>query len=424
MARTGLGKTAVDLFSGAGGASLGLVQAGFDLRAAVELDADAAQTHDLHLPGRMLVSDVRELTRGQLVTASGVSPGELDLLFAGPPCQGFSIIGPRQTADLRNSLFREVLRVADLMKPRAVVIENVPGLVTLGDGQYLKGILSGLADAGYQAACAELLAAQYGAPQMRWRLVVVAWRNDLNIPAGFGFPAPTHGAAPIGELVSNVTIPLSAYEGFVTTREAIGDLPAIAAGESRSDYPGRPTSEYQKRARTTMRGARMRGDLYDHYAAALGDATLERLRHIGPGQDWRNLPFDLLPPSMKRALRKDHTRRYRRMTWDGVPRAIITRFRDPKSGEYTHPEQHRTISIREAARIQGFPDWFSFAGPNTSKYTQVGNAVPVPLAKALALEVASCLDGRDGLSRLTNPFRRRPVAMLGQHGELAERTAA
>jgi DNA (cytosine-5)-methyltransferase 1 len=166
------------------------------------------------------------------------------------------------------------------------------------------------------------------------------------------------------------------------------------------------------------------GELHDHYAAALSSLTLRRLRFLAPGQDWRDLPFDLLPPSMQRALRKDHTRRYRRMTWDGVPRSIITRFRDPKSGEYTHPEQDRTISIREAARIQGFPDWFSFSGPNTSKYTQVGNAVPVSLARAIASEVHACLATVGGRRCLDDPFRRKPHPMLDRRGQLLEGVAA
>ncbi|WP_375477541.1 DNA cytosine methyltransferase [uncultured Jatrophihabitans sp.] len=417
--------TAIDLFSGAGGGSLGLVQAGFDLRFAVEMDRDAALTHHRHLPGRTLQTDIRDLAPGKLLDAAGVGVGDLDLLFAGPPCQGFSMIGPRQISDLRNSLFREVLRVAEVMRPRAVVIENVPGLVTLADGHYLSGILSGLADLGYHAACAELLAAQYGAPQMRWRLVIIAWRSDLDIPHGFGFPTPSHGSAGIGELVSNVTIPEQAYAGLINTREAIGDLPAISAGQVEDYYVGPARLPFQQQARTLLGGTPMsRHELHDHYSAALGRDTLARLQHLDPGQDWRDLPFDLLPGSMKRALRKDHTRRYRRMTWDGVPRSIITRFRDPKSGEYTHPEQHRTISIREAARIQGFPDWFSFAGANTSKYTQVGNAIPVPLARAIAGEVAACLGGMDGRARLLDPFRRRPNPMLGRFGELAERAAA
>jgi DNA (cytosine-5)-methyltransferase 1 len=112
--------------------------------------------------------------------------------------------------------------------------------------------------------------------------------------------------------------------------------------------------------------AGLNGELTNHYAARLSAANLARLAHIKPGQDWRNLPRELLPSGMQRALRKDHTRRYRRMTWDGVPRAVITRFRDPKSGEYTHPDQDRTITIREAARLQGFPDGFVFHGHRSS----------------------------------------------------------
>lgn len=417
--------TAADLFSGAGGASLGIVQSNFDLRFAVEIDPYAARTHHEHLPGVLIDTDIQQLNEADFLSAAGVEIGELDLLFAGPPCQGFSMIGPREISDLRNSLFEEVLRTTAALLPKAVVIENVPGLLTLADGRYLRSILTGLRAAGYQAACAELLAAQYGAPQMRWRLVIVAWRDDLGIPAGFGFPRPTHGDAAIGELVSNSTIPAKRYEGFLTTRNAIGDLPAVEAGESIIEYSGRPRHEFQVAARTRLDGNRMRShELHDHYAAALSPLTLERLRVLAPGQDWRDLPFELLPPSMQRALRKDHTRRYRRMTWDGVPRSIITRFRDPKSGEYTHPEQDRTISIREAARIQGFPDWFSFFGPNTSKYTQVGNAVPVPLARAIAGEVAACLTGAADRERLVDPFRRKPVSTLNRHGQLREPTAA
>lgn len=160
-----------------------------------------------------------------------------------------------------------------------------------------------------------------------------------------------------------------------------------------------------------------RGPGANHYAARLSPANLARLALIKPGQDWRDLPRDMLPGGMQRALRKDHTRRYRRMTWDGVPRAVITRFRDPKSGEYIHPDQDRTITIREAARLQGFPDRFVFHGDRSSQYDQVGNAVPVQVAEAIGVQVRRCLGGQPG-ARLRSPFRRRPVAFLGAHGEL------
>lgn len=406
--------TAVDLFSGAGGATLGVVEAGYDLRLAADLSAACGLTHAANLPGEFLVADIREVDAAKVLTAADVGPGELDLLFAGPPCQGFSIIGARVVWDERNNLFREVLRITDEVRPRCVVIENVPGLVNLAGGAYLRAILGGLGQLGYAAACAELLAAQYGAPQMRWRLVIIAWRADLGIPAGYGFPSPTAGAAGIGDLLPNVTIRPHETAGFVTTREAIGDLPAIAAGGESRLYAGPPVAGYQRQMR-----AGLADELDNHYAARLSPANLARLALLAPGQDWRDLPKHMLPDGMQRALRKDHTRRYRRMTWDGVPRSVITRFRDPKSGEYTHPEQNRTISIREAARLQGFPDRFVFHGDRSSQYDQVGNAVPVQLAGAVAREVQNCLSGKpSGL--LTGPFRRRPVSFLGNQGQLLD----
>ncbi len=199
--------TAVDLFCGAGGASLGLVQAGWDLRLATDVDLACSLTHGANLPGEFATADLRSVDAGEVMRPANVSPGQLDLLFAGPPCQGFSIIGSRVVWDKRNNLFTEVLRLASSLRPRCVVIENVPGLVTLARGAYLHAILEGLSAAGYEAACAELLAAQYGAPQMRWRLIIIGWRKDLEIPAGYGFPHPTTGAAEIGDLLPNCTIP-------------------------------------------------------------------------------------------------------------------------------------------------------------------------------------------------------------------------
>jgi DNA (cytosine-5)-methyltransferase 1 len=404
--------TAIDLFSGAGGASLGLVRAGWDLRLAADFDQACSLTHRANLPGEFITGDLRDVDAAKVITAADVSVGELDLMFAGPPCQGFSMIGSRVVWDKRNNLFREALRLAEELQPRCVVIENVPGLVTLAGGAYLRAILEGLDEAGYEAACAELLAAQYGAPQMRWRLIIIGWRKDLGIPSGYGFPQPTAGKSEIGDLLPNVTISQWQLEGFVTTAEAIRDLPPVAAGEEATRYIGPPVGPYQQLMR-----AGLSSELSNHYAARLSEVNLTRLRQIKPGQDWRDLPHELLPAGMQRALRKDHTRRYRRMTWDGVPRSVITRFRDPKSGEYTHPEQDRTITIREAARLQGFPDSFVFHGDRSSQYDQVGNAVPTHLAEAIGAEVLSCLKGKLG-DRLRAPFRRRPVRFLGTNGEL------
>jgi DNA (cytosine-5)-methyltransferase 1 len=406
--------TAVDLFSGAGGASLGLSKAAYDLRLAIDIDPMYGMTHQANLPGEFLAADLKSVDADKVAHTAEVPARQLDVLFAGPPCQGFSMIGSRVVWDKRNNLFREVLRLAEDLQPRCIVIENVPGLVTLANGAYLRAILKGLADVGYQAACAELLAAQYGAPQMRWRLIIIAWRGDLGIPPGYGFPQPTAGRGAIGDLLPNHTIWPEQLHGFVNTREAIGDLPPVQAGQYVDTYVGPPVGDYQQLMREGLTT-----ELDNHCAASLSAVNLERLARLSPGQDWRDLPHELLPPGMQRALRKDHTRRYRRMTWDGIPRAVITRFRDPKSGEYTHPEQNRTITIREAARLQGFPDRFVFHGTRSSQYEQVGNAVPVQLAQAIGVEVRRCLAGDLG-QRLTGPFRRRPVPHLGSHGQLID----
>lgn len=394
--------TAVDLFSGAGGISVGLGYAGYDVLLANDLDSASASTYRRNFPSHEFIEgDIRNVSGREIMQKAGLIKGELDLLIGGPPCQGFSIIGNRAELDPRNNLFKEFLRIGGELRPRAMVMENVPGMATLGGGAILRHVVEGFKILGYRVSFAELLAAQYGAPQMRWRMVFIAFREDLDIPSNMGFPKPTHGSHGIGELVPNCTISAKDSKGFVTTREAIGDLPPIEAGQLKNNYLGQPTCLYQQRMR---KGAGQ--ELHNHYAPKLSKQNLDRLAVLSAGQDWRDLPLALLPEGMKRAKRKDHTRRYSRMTWDGIPRSIITRFRDPKSGEYTHPEQHRTISIREAARIQSFPDRFVFEGSYSEQYDQVGNAVPAILAEAIGREVQACLAGQ-ATYELKNPFSRR-----------------
>lgn len=248
---------------------------------------------------------------------------------------------------------------------------------------------------------------------MRWRMFFIGWRFDQR--ARGGFPAPTHGHRGIGDLVPNRTVSGSDSAGFLTIRDAIGDLPTIRAGEQVTQYRSAPSTAFQFAMREGAPEV-----LENHYAARLSIQNMTRIKALKPGQDWRSLPFELLPEGMQRVLRKDHTRRYRRMQWEGVARSIITRFRDPKSGEYTHPEQHRTISIREAARIQSFPDWFVFEGTVSDQYDQVGNAVPPLLAKSVALELWHMLRKRragirapvtseqDGTFSLVAPGQKRP----------------
>ncbi len=391
--------TAMDLFSGAGGLTLGLLNAGFDVRLASDWSAGCARTHRRNFPSvPFRLADISKVDGDELLAQAGLAKGELDLLIGGPPCQGFSILGQRLLEDPRNRLFGEFIRITGELSPRVAVIENVPGLATLGGGVLLREIGEAFEQLGYDVDCAELLAAQYGVPQMRWRMFFIAWRRDQGVRSGF--PKTTHGRLGIGDLVPNRTVTPEQLAGFVTIREAISDLPVIRSGEVCHAYSRAPGCPYQ----TAMRLGCTDG-LHNHYAPKLSSLNLERIKSLRPGQDWRNLTPELLPEGMKRALRKDHTRRFRRMCWDGVARSIITRFRDPKSGEYTHPSQDRTISIREGARIQSFPDWFAFEGTYTDQYDQVGNAVPPLLAKAVGEQIARALRGeRDG-ARVKSRYR-------------------
>lgn len=400
--------TAIDLFSGAGGLSWGLQDAGYNVLFGSDIDVACGATYRRNHPhARFHCGDIRDIDGADILSATGLSVGELDVLAGGPPCQGFSIIGSRQIEDPRNDLFRHFFRIARHLKPKVLLIENVPGLATLQRGAVINRIREEFVAAGYSFEFAELLAAQYGVPQMRWRMIFIGFRADLGIPKQVGFPAPTHGDQPIGALIPNCKIAPAHTAAFLKTIDAIGDLPPIEAGGQTTHYAGVADRHYQMQMR---KGA---GHLlHNHYAPKLSKQNLERISYLRPGQDWRDLPTELLPLGMQRAHRKDHTRRYRRMTWSGVPRSIITRFRDPKSGEYSHPEQVRTISIREAARIQSFPDRFVFEGSNSELYDQVGNAVPPRLAEAIGMEIAACLKGEQTF-RLQDPFSRR--AGLRQH---------
>jgi DNA (cytosine-5)-methyltransferase 1 len=394
--------TAVDLFSGAGGLSVGLADSGFDVLFANDIDAASGRTYCRNHPNTVFqLGDVHNVRANVVLKKTGLLRGELDLLAGGPPCQGFSIMGARDRDDPRNDLFRQFMRVARGLQPKSIMIENVPGLATLKQGDALEQIAQAFAVAGYTFSFAELLAAQYGVPQMRWRMIFLGFRTDLKIPLNYGFPKPTHGRRAIGELVPNCTVSHDDQLGFLTVADAISDLPPVEMGHENPFYVGPPRTSYQKQMR-----AKAPSKLENHYAPKLCAENIRRIAHLQPGQDWRDLPLDLLPEGMRRAKRKDHTRRYSRMRWDGIPRSIITRFRDPKSGEYTHPTQNRTISIREAGRIQSFPDRFGFDGSYSEQYDQVGNAVPPGLGAAIGKEITACLFG-DATFKLTNPFSRR-----------------
>lgn len=353
--------TAIDLFCGAGGLTEGLRQAGFHVLAGNDSDEWAGETFAAtHKEAKFLPGPVQDISARKLLRAAGLKKGELDCLVGGPPCQAYSVYNhQRGMHDERSQLFKEYLRLVEGLFPRWVVIENVTGIMSAGQGSAVQSILKGLKKLGYDVEQQILRAEDYGVPQERRRVVFIGNRTGEPIV----WPEKTHGEG---------LLPLT------TIQDAIRDLPALQNGEDKGVLP------YAREAKGSYQDM-MRGGsnaVTNHSAPKLAPINLKRMKHIPPGGSWRDVPVALLPAGMKRARRCDHTKRYGRMTWDGQSCTVLTKC-DLHWGAYIHPEQDRVITVREAARIQSFPDWFEFKGPRTEQYVQVGNAVPPLLGKRI-----------------------------------------
>lgn len=384
----------IDLFAGAGGLSEGLTEAGFHGLLANEIIPEYAQTYKKNHPTTtVLTADIRTLNPTKILKDLHLEREELDLMAGGPPCQGFSINAPvRTTLDERNHLFKEYLRFVDAFAPKAVLIENVPGLVSFEDGETLHAILDALAELGYGTDVRILGAVYYGVPQMRWRTVIIGLRGK-NVPMSI-FPEPVYHAPIRPNFTATfnghslVKMPSAETDSkFVTVYEALSDLPPLKNGEQGEvikEYCCEPSCDFQKRVRTGSIG------VVNHEAPRLADINIKRLRHIKPGGNWTDIPDELLPKGMKLARKSDHTKRYGRVDPNGLASTILTKC-DPHWGAYFHYEQDRSFTVREAARIQSFPDHFMFTGTQSQQFAQVGNAVPPLLANAVGLAIKAIL---------------------------------
>jgi DNA (cytosine-5)-methyltransferase 1 len=373
----------VDFFSGAGGLSCGLNMAGFQSILGSDVHPVYAATFSKNHPGaRVIRNDICQFSESEILGLTGLKPGELDLIAGGPPCQGFSINAPVRTLDdQRNHLFREYLRIAEILKPKAILIENVPGIVSLGKGTVVTAIYKHLESMGYTVGHRILFAGHYGVPQMRFRTIFIALRDSRRIE----FPEPTHNATAVANFTGARELCIKIAPLFAqtlcqkpTVRDAISDLPELALGQVMDgiEYTTPPQSDYQKTLRSGSK------KIFNHGCAKLGKSNLDRLKYIPQGGSWRDIPYHLLPAGLKRARRSDHTRRYGRLHPDELCSTILTKC-DPHWGSFFHPTQDRAISVREAARIQSFPDHYVFTGSLTEQFEQVGNAVPPLMAKAI-----------------------------------------
>ncbi|EGO5081323.1 DNA cytosine methyltransferase [Enterococcus faecalis] len=347
----------IDLFAGVGGMSLGFEQCGYEIVLANEYDKSIANAYKAnHKNTKMIVGDIVEL---DLEAVFSPFIGKIDVIIGGPPCQGFSQKGQRKSInDDRNFLFKYFVSVVNLVKPKYFVMENVPNLLTAENGYFKKEIYDLFGSLGYTLNSGVLNAADYGVPQNRKRAIIIGKLGD--------------------ELVK---LPKPNFEK-ITIWQAISDLSYLESGEGidESDYQMAPNSEYQRQLRKNS------NTLKNHKATNHSKLALERLKLIPQNGGRDSLPEKHLTKSI-------YSGTWTRMKKNEQSVTITTRFDTPSSGKFTHPFLNRAITVREAARIQSFPDNFIFVGTKTSQMKQVGNAVPPKLANTLAKTILNDMRG-------------------------------
>lgn len=339
-----------DFFSGAGGLSFGLREAGFEPLFAFDSDRYACETYRLNVGEHIHHDEVSSLTPDLIWKKTGLMKGDLTLICGGPPCQGFSIQRRGQRADQRNDLVSRFTQLATEMEPTVILMENVPGLLGKRGTDHLKVITRILAQSGYEFTMDILDAADYGVAQHRNRAFLVAWKSgSVN---GFIFPKATHNE-----------------NTWVTVRQVTGDLP-----EPPADHTEHP-------------------QFANHTRVSISALNELRIQHVPPGGGRADIPHHLQLPCHKNDNGHRHLDVYGRLEWSKPSATITAMFDNFTRGRFAHPEQNRSITAREGARIQSFPDTFRFCGPKKDVARQIGNAVPPLLAKKLGDAIIDTLEG-------------------------------
>ena len=369
-----LGKapTVLDLFAGAGGLTLGFHQAGFRSVAAIDMDQEAGRTLESNfekLGTEVIISNLENFgphALESLLKSSGKA-AKFDVIVGGPPCQGWSQVGRgklrslhSQLADFdpRNELYKTFLKFVSKFQPSVAVMENVPGMLSHRGKNIANEVASGLEQTGYQVTWSLINAADFGVPQQRVRLFFVGVRNNLNYK--FEFPRPSRNV--------------------VTVKEAIGDLPIIRNGAREWTRAYSKPKELSWFAKNMRKGAQP-FIVLDHVCRNQNEQDLEAFRIMKQGQLYRDLPRRL-----KRYRDDIFEDKYKRLYWDR-PSWCVTAHLSKDCYTHIHPSQTRTISVREAARLQSFPDSFQFTGGMGSKFRLIGNAVPPLVAKEIASSI-------------------------------------
>jgi len=332
----------IDAFCGAGGMGKGLIDAGFDLKYAFDINEQAVQTHNYNLGHHCHIQDIRKLNGNKLIKALGIKKGDLDLFAGGPPCQGFS--KQRKDAklgDKRNDLVLEYVRIVNEIMPKAFIFENVAIFGQKRGLKYIAEMNSKLTK--YSLFPHFYNCSKYGLAQARERFIVVGLRKDIS--SSFKIPQP--------------------LKKKVCVKDVIGGMPPPPA-----DFTEHPT-------------------LKNHIQNRITELNKKRFSYVPQGGGWKDIPYEL---RLKSHQKIDTSKGgwpdvYGRLSWNGLCPTITGGFDSFTRGRYGHPEENRAITPREAARLQGFPDDFVFLGNKSDVRSQIGNAVPPPLAKIIGQQI-------------------------------------
>lgn len=352
----------IDLFSGCGGLSLGFIKAGHTILKALEYDPEIANTYKLNHPEiEVLVKDIKDVGNSDYF-----SEDEADIIIGGPPCQGFSMAGARIRGgfidDPRNYLFKHYFNIVRMVKPKAFVIENVKGIQSMQQGKVFAEILRIFSSADlldgkpYNIYYRVIKAVEFGVPQKRERMIIIGLqKGGIDVKDWW---------EKTRQQVANEE---PSFFEQVTVRDAIGNMPKPSKDGCVDNM--RPITNYQK---YLYHGAMK---LYNHNKTKHSEIAVNRMKKIKIGENFSVLPEE---------IHSVHSGSYGRLTWDEPAPTITTRFDTPAGGRFIHPDENRTLTPREAARIQSFPDDFIFYGNKTSICKQIGNAVPPKISYFLA----------------------------------------
>lgn len=341
----------LDLFCGCGGLSKGFEMAGYNILLGVDFNEPALKTYKHnHQGSKVLCGDLSAPDTFDKIDTL-IEGKRIDVIVGGPPCQGFSLTGPRNFDDERNKLYLAMIETVKRYSPKAFMIENVPGMATLYKGEVKEEIIRRFTDMGYTVSCKILCAADYGVPQIRKRLVFIGLKDDNK---EFVFPTPTH-------------LP----ENYISCEEAISDLPSLESslGEDISDYSNDPTTDYQRRIRGKC------NVLYNHKAVNHKEFVKKTIALVPDGGNYKDLPTGV-----------GESRNFH-MAWTRLSSSKPARTVDTGHRNLFHYKWNRCPTVRESARMQSFPDDFVFLGTKGQQDKQVGNAVPCLMAKAVAVQL-------------------------------------